>query len=180
MNGSPTGEEIIRTRQSLQFFGSFAILITWASVTMICLLLLTSSVKWTHIHWTFPVADPAAGWGGGGREAWNLCGRNQQPSFYDLFLQGGGGEPWPPSAVPWQLFWFYFFSWWTIRSVIWFHFNGWWSRRREEVRMWYSWGDAVAKNGLSVWWQSTLSSNGGKLHLEPSVVYSGPVVYVWW
>ena len=42
---------------------------------------------------TYAVADPAAGWGGGGLEIYAAAFDGHL--FYDLFLQGGGGT-WPP------------------------------------------------------------------------------------
>ena len=45
-----------------------------------------------------PASDPAAGWGGGGQETWNLCDCLWQPSFLWLISTGGGAMA--PSAPP--------------------------------------------------------------------------------
>ena len=42
--------------------------------------------------------------GEGGQETWNISRRARQPSFFGLFLQGGGG-PWPPWPPPWIRYW---------------------------------------------------------------------------
>ena len=49
---------------------------------------------------TRTVADPAVEWGGGGKKHEIYAAAHQRPSFYDLFLQFGGGGMAPSPLDP--------------------------------------------------------------------------------
>ena len=109
-------------------------------------------------------------------QTWSL--EDPSPPDTDICNTINGGSCDASQQINWQ-----YFSLWVLTSSPGLPFGGGGcltGMLEEVVVMWYSWCNMVAEYGLSMWWHTTLSLNGGELYLAPSVVYSGPDVCVWW